>query len=115
MYKRTEDEENVQALAIEELKQVFTTELAYLTYLPFLKHIGVNSMDVSLKNHSKIRELCQEWEQEMLTSRQTRARMNMAEFGGVSKSVPTSGSIGSNISVIGKLEVQSYQSLSSNL
>lgn len=77
-----------------------------MTYLPFLKHIGVNSMDVSLKNHSKIRELCQEWEQEMLTSRQTRAKMNtMAEFGGISKSVPTSGSIGSNINVIGKLSV----------
>ncbi|XP_066246518.1 WD repeat-containing protein 81 [Euwallacea similis] len=100
------EEENIQILASEEIKQVFTPQLAYMTYVPFLKHIGVNSMDLSLKNHSKIRELCQEWEHEMLQSKQVQAKMALSDLG-LGKTVPPSNSIGSNINVIGnRIDIQ---------
>lgn len=91
----------MQYLATEEIREVFNAELAYVTYIPFLKHMGVNSLDISLKNHEHIRELCQEWEQAIAMSKQIEDKMSVADFAGL-KTVPTSNSVASNINVIGK-------------
>nr|CAH7753700.1 unnamed protein product [Callosobruchus chinensis] len=58
-------ENSVVNLALEELKVVFTSELAYVAYLPFLRHMGAGAMEACLHNHDNIRNLCQEYEQEM--------------------------------------------------
>ncbi|CAG9767150.1 unnamed protein product [Ceutorhynchus assimilis] len=88
-------EENIQILALEEIRDVFCPELAHMSYLPFLKHVGANSLDISLKNHDKIRQLCQECNTEAKTRYFDMPKVHI------------SSSIGSNINVIGnRIEIQ---------
>ncbi|XP_019760850.2 WD repeat-containing protein 81 isoform X2 [Dendroctonus ponderosae] len=103
-------EDNMQYLATEEIREVFNAELAYVTYIPFLKHMGVNSLDITLKNHEHIRELCQEWEQEIARSKQIEDKMSAADLADL-KTGPTSNSVASNISVIGnRIDIQTETS-----
>ncbi|XP_030764603.1 WD repeat-containing protein 81 [Sitophilus oryzae] len=102
-------EENVQALAMEELRDVFTLELAYRTYIPFLKHVGINSLEISLKNHDRIRDLCKNYEQNAKTSLEG-SKMILSDINW-SQSIPPSSSIGSNINLIGnRIDVQAETS-----
>lgn len=95
-------QEDATEQSLEELRQVFTSELAYTAYLPFLKHIGANSLDISLKNHSLIKELCQEYEQGSKMSYPIpKSDSNK------SSTISASSSIGSNIALVGnRIDVQ---------
>ncbi|XP_050295607.1 WD repeat-containing protein 81 isoform X2 [Anthonomus grandis grandis] len=93
-------EENIQSLALQEIKQVFSPELAHMAYVPFLKHVGSNSLDISLKNHDKIRELCQLFEQEMVA-------FGKSKTFNFTPQIPLSSSVGSNINLIGnRIDIQ---------
>ncbi|XP_066986474.1 WD repeat-containing protein 81 isoform X1 [Macrobrachium rosenbergii] len=50
--------DSVKAKAIEELKQVFTPELAYLSYVPLCRFLGASYMEATLPNHDLLRSLC---------------------------------------------------------
>ncbi|XP_012263057.1 WD repeat-containing protein 81 [Athalia rosae] len=50
--------------ALDELKSVFTSELAHKSYVAFYRYIGDDGMEQILKNHQLIRNLCCEYEQE---------------------------------------------------
>lgn len=91
-------EENVQVLAMDELTEVFSPELAHTAYLAFLKHVGVNSLDISLKNHDHIRELCKNYEQAVKTEGEAKVKLSNINWG---QTISASSSIGSNINVIG--------------
>lgn len=88
--------------ALEELKAVFTAELAHQAYVPFLKQIGLSAMEASLKNHAHIQILCQEHEQVIKST-------TLSEKSSDSKGIlNASSSIGSNIALIGnRIDVQS--------
>ncbi|KAF5285879.1 hypothetical protein FQA39_LY04340 [Lamprigera yunnana] len=97
--------------ALEELRTVFISELAHTAYVPFLKQIGLESLQLSLKNHMIIRNLCQEYEQEVrLTYPNILPNCQLADFTSnqESKTVSTENSImGSNIAVVGnRIDVQ---------
>lgn len=52
------DDRNVPDRALEEVKQVFTAELAFMTYIPLCKLAGGIYMEQTLTNHELILELC---------------------------------------------------------
>ncbi|XP_060522170.1 WD repeat-containing protein 81 [Cylas formicarius] len=105
------DDENIVKAAIDEIQNVFTPDLAHTSYLSFLNHIGIHSLDISLKNHDRIRELCQIHEQEMRNS-ESFVKLKISDFKSC-QSMGSSGSIGSNISVIGnRIDVQDRPCLS---
>jgi hypothetical protein len=95
--------------AVEELKQVFTAELAHMTYLPFLGFLGEGVMDASLKNHDFMRNLCYEYEQEMQAVHPRGGAVNVLYLSdyltpagqGDSDMAAGSGSFGSNVAVVG--------------
>ncbi|XP_065172882.1 WD repeat-containing protein 81 isoform X2 [Atheta coriaria] len=89
-------------LAVNELKAVFTADLAHTAYVPFMKQIGLNAMESSLKNYQRIIALTQEYELEV---QQTSYKHEEQQLPTESRSV--SGSIGSNIALIGnRIDVQ---------
>ncbi|KAJ8975302.1 hypothetical protein NQ317_011644 [Molorchus minor] len=94
-------------LALEELRLVFTPELAHSAYIPFLKHVGVSSLEISIKNHENVRHLCQEYEQEVKATNSSSApKFTLSDFN-KAQTITTSGSIGSNIALIGnRIDVQ---------
>ncbi|KAH6924555.1 hypothetical protein HPB50_019439 [Hyalomma asiaticum] len=55
---REGDDRNIPERALEEVKQVFTAELAYMTYIPLCKLAGGIYMEQTLTNHELILELC---------------------------------------------------------
>ncbi|XP_008544193.1 WD repeat-containing protein 81 isoform X1 [Microplitis demolitor] len=62
------DETNPQRnQAFEELKSVFTLEFAHKAYLLFYRHLDEGMMEDLLKNHQLIRELCEQYEQNLPT------------------------------------------------
>lgn len=87
--------------AVDELKNVFTNELAYTAYIPFLKQIGLDSLEFSLNNHSTIHGLCQKYEEdENINTNSKTTEVKSPEN-------PTSTAIGSNIALIGnRIDVQ---------
>lgn len=95
--------------ALDEIRMVFTSELAHICYLPFLKQIGIEEMELSLKNHALIRNLCQEYEQEIKLTYPDLIRKNQlsdCQEDFESKRAHNS-SIGSNVAVIGnRIDVQ---------
>lgn len=113
--------------AVEELKQVFTAELAHMTYLPFFRFLGESVMDASLKNHDFVRDLCYEYEQEMQSVHPRGGLVNVLYLsdylspGGqeVPDTATGSGSFGSNVAVVGnridlqRAEISSLQLLPS--
>lgn len=46
------------AQVLEELKNVFTPELAYLSYVPLCRFLGARYMEDALPNHDLLRSLC---------------------------------------------------------
>ncbi|KAL3274404.1 hypothetical protein HHI36_015797 [Cryptolaemus montrouzieri] len=100
-------EEPPQSTAFEELQSVFTPELAHTTYMPFLKHLGVSSLEISLKNHDTIKDLCKEYTNEMKTTLPKEIPNVHQIETSKAPSMVHSGSIGSNVAVIGnRIEVQ---------
>ncbi|KAJ9590475.1 hypothetical protein L9F63_016506, partial [Diploptera punctata] len=95
--------------AIEELKRVFTSELAHITYLSFVRFLGENIMEASLKNHEFIRDLCYEYEQEIQSTHPGGSSVGILHLSnyltpglhGDSDKFASSGSFGSNVAVIG--------------
>ena len=49
--------------AIEEMKRVFTPELAYLSYIPLCKYLGSKYMEETLSNHDLLRSLCLQFDE----------------------------------------------------
>ncbi|KAG7171126.1 WD repeat-containing protein 81-like, partial [Homarus americanus] len=49
--------DSVKAKALEELKQVLTPELAYLSYVPLCRFLGASYMEATLPNHDLLRSL----------------------------------------------------------
>lgn len=88
--------------ALDELKAVFTAELAHQAYVPFLKQIGPIAMENSLKNYAHIQLLCQEHEEVVKSS-------SIPDWSLTSKeTLNASSSIGSNVALIGnRIDVQS--------
>ncbi|XP_034242666.1 WD repeat-containing protein 81 isoform X2 [Thrips palmi] len=70
---QTEEEANsvgvdfdpIRTHAQEELRLVFSPQLAHLVYIPFFRFLGGPVVEQSLKNHLLIQDLCFEYEQEM--------------------------------------------------
>ncbi|KAL3197935.1 hypothetical protein MRX96_044609 [Rhipicephalus microplus] len=56
--EREGDERNIPERALEEVKQVFTAELAFMTFIPLCKLAGGIYMEQTLTNHELILELC---------------------------------------------------------
>ncbi|XP_044759214.1 WD repeat-containing protein 81 [Coccinella septempunctata] len=93
--------------ALEELQLVFTAELAHTAYVPFLKHLGLASIEISLKNHDTIKFLCKEYGNE--AERTLSKEITTVKTADTSKTsnITHSSSIGSNVAVIGnRIEVQ---------
>ena len=113
--------------AVEELKQVFTAELAQMTYVAFCRFLGESVMDTALKNHDFIRDLCYEYEQEMQSAHSTGGPVDVLYLSdylhpggqGDPDKATGSGSFGSNVAVVGnridlqQTEVSSIQLLPS--
>lgn len=79
---------------------MFNPELAYTAYLPFLKHVGLASLENSLKNHENVKSLCQQFKEFQNTDAKLYETYRAT-------TIPASSSIGSNISVIGnRIEIQ---------
>lgn len=49
--------------ALEELKEVLTPELAYLSYVPLCRFLGTSYMEVTLPNHDLLRSLCLQYDE----------------------------------------------------
>lgn len=87
------------------MRSVFTPELAHTAYVPFLRQIGLDSLEISLKNHARIRYLCTEYEREMQASFSNMApNLQLVDY---SSNKDGCGSIGSNVAVVGnRIDVQ---------
>ncbi|KAK3878610.1 hypothetical protein Pcinc_016771 [Petrolisthes cinctipes] len=55
--------DSVKAKALEELKQVMTPELAYLSYVPLCRFLGASYMEAALPNHDLLRSLCLQYDE----------------------------------------------------
>lgn len=109
--------ETIACKAIDELREVFNSELAHVAFVPFLQYIGDTSLEVSLKNHGLIRNLCLEYEQEMRYTN-PKASMEMKHISDFihtpSEDIPvcvgSTGSFGSNVALVGnRIDVQYEQ------
>lgn len=56
-------EDSIKTKALEELKEVLTPELAYLSYVPLCRFLGTSYMEVSLPNHDLLRSLCLQYDE----------------------------------------------------
>ncbi|GLG94157.1 Neurobeachin [Gryllus bimaculatus] len=100
------DHDQTRNRAIEELKSTFTPELAHKSYVSFLRYLGEQVMEQSLKNEDFIKDLCFEYEQERQQST-SGGPINLQYLSDYL--TPTchadfdrgSGSFGSNVSVVG--------------
>ena len=59
------DSDPVRTNAQDELRLVFSPQLAHLVYIPFFRFLGESVVEQALKNHLLIQDLCFEYEQEM--------------------------------------------------
>ncbi|XP_045135367.1 WD repeat-containing protein 81-like isoform X3 [Portunus trituberculatus] len=57
------NEDSIKIKAIEELKEVLTPELAYLSYVPLCKFLGPSYMEVTLPNHDLLHSLCLQFDE----------------------------------------------------
>ncbi|XP_045593332.1 WD repeat-containing protein 81 isoform X2 [Procambarus clarkii] len=55
--------DSVKLKALEELKQVLTPELAYLSYVPLCRFLGASYMEATLPNHDLLRSLCLQYDE----------------------------------------------------
>ncbi|XP_017786656.1 PREDICTED: WD repeat-containing protein 81 [Nicrophorus vespilloides] len=94
-------EDSITNQALDELRMVFSAELAYTAYMPFLKLLGFQAMESSLKNHTSVYNLCQKFEEKLKQSRNLDALPSKPTI------VVVSGSLGSNVSLVGnRIDVQ---------
>lgn len=97
--------------ALQEIKTVFNEKLAHCIYIPFYRLLGESVMEKVMKNEALIRELCYEYEKQ--SPRQNQCQ-GAGSFVYLSDLLPTdenlagtSGSFGTNVSVIGnRIELQ---------
>lgn len=57
------NEDSIKIKAIEELKEVLTPELAYLSYVPLCRFLGPSYMEVTLPNHDLLHSLCLQFDE----------------------------------------------------
>lgn len=99
-----DSDNSVLKQALDELKAVFTAELAHTAYVPFLKFLALASLESCLKNHATIQQLYQEFEVEKKTIYPEAFQEIPKEIG---ENLSHTGSIGSNIALIGnRIDVQ---------
>ena len=92
---------------MEELQSVFTANLAYVAYVPFLKQIGLESMKSSLKNYVTIHELCHQYKNEITADQQHSSVPSSEDDELPDSRLEHIGSIGSNVALIGnRIDVQ---------
>lgn len=85
------------------MRETFNSELAHLAFVPFLHYIGDTSMEVSLKNHTLIRDLCFEHEQHNQLSKATLVPKFISDnTDDIPVCVGSTGSFGTNVALIGK-------------
>jgi WD repeat-containing protein 81 len=101
----------IRIKALQEIKTVFNEKLAHCIYVPFYRLLGETVMEKVIKNETLIRDLCYQYEKQS-------PRMNQCQGAGsfvyLSDLLPTeenligtSGSFGTNVSVIGnRIELQ---------
>nr|CAD7452419.1 unnamed protein product [Timema tahoe] len=104
--ERTQDPTRLKA--VEELKKVFTPQLAHSAYLPFVLFLGDTVMEQSLKNEEFIRDLCFKYEQDMQVAHPLGRPVDvfyLSDYLGPSGHLDIDkdlmGSFGSNVAVIG--------------
>nr|CAD7393459.1 unnamed protein product [Timema cristinae] len=104
--ERTQDPTRLKA--VEELKKVFTPQLAHSAYLPFVLFLGDTIMGQSLKNEEFIRDLCFKYEQDMQVAHPLGRPVDvfyLSDYLGPSGHLDIdkdlTGSFGSNVAVIG--------------
>lgn len=94
---------------MEELKVIFTSELAHTAFVPFLHYLGDTTMEQTLKNHTLVRDLGFEYEQEMkFTNRKIRSEiLHITDYMAEDVCVGSTGSFGSNVALVGnRIDVQ---------
>ncbi|XP_025836479.1 WD repeat-containing protein 81 [Agrilus planipennis] len=105
--------------ALQELRSVFTAELAHTAYIPFLKQVGLSTLTSTLLNHSFIRNLCEEYEQEVkLTYPSINQNMTFlnSNTSDIYKTNASKSSIGSNVALIGnRIDVQNESARSNSV
>ncbi|KAF5285525.1 hypothetical protein FQR65_LT13223 [Abscondita terminalis] len=93
-------------MALEELRTVFTSELAHTAHISFLKQIGLNSLELALNNHVFLRNLCREYEQETkLTYPNILPSLQLSDFNNIENRTTSDGCniTGSNIPLTYKI------------
>ncbi|KAG5877633.1 hypothetical protein JTB14_030031 [Gonioctena quinquepunctata] len=105
--KCSSPEEIIVNRALAEMQEVFTSELAYTAYLPFIKLLGSSPLEISLNNHDRVRYLCQEYEEYIkLSNPNSVPKFKLSDFTR-NQTMKNSSSIGSNVSLIGnRIDVQ---------
>lgn len=88
---------------MDELKEVFNPELAHTAFLPFLHYLGDSTLELALKNHNLLRDLCYEFEQEKKFSslRHSSEDQQMPSHSTEDIIVGSTGSFGSNVALVG--------------
>lgn len=95
----------VESLAIDELRKVFNAELAHIAYYPFVRHLGIECFETSIKNYEFIQNICQTYAREIKHSNSS-STYQLSDLV-VNSDVSHSNSIGTNIAVIGnRIDVQ---------
>lgn len=95
----------MQQLALDEIKKVFNQELAHIAYFPFHRHLGIECLETSLKNHDFIQNMCEEYKREIKNANII-PNYQLSDFV-LNSNIPQSSSIGSNISLVGnRIDVQ---------
>ncbi|XP_022246523.1 WD repeat-containing protein 81-like isoform X1 [Limulus polyphemus] len=106
----------IRAKALEEIKQVFTPELAYLSYIPFCKLAGGIHMEQTLKNDELIRHLCMTYDNEISneasglhssdeTEKLSKSHQRMPSLG-LEEGI-ASGEFGKNVAIVGnRIDIQ---------
>ncbi|XP_077530385.1 WD repeat domain 81 [Haemaphysalis longicornis] len=106
------DDRNTPERALEEIKQVFTAELAYMTYVPLCKLAGGIYMEQTINNNDLILELCASYDsadaetESSSSTRKFRKGHYRNPSAGQDEAI-VSGEFGKNVAMVGnRIDVQ---------
>ncbi|XP_059477141.1 WD repeat-containing protein 81 isoform X2 [Neocloeon triangulifer] len=101
----------IRSKALHEIKAVFNEKLAHCIYIPFYRLLGESLMEKIMKNEPLVRDLCYQYEQmtpRLKHSQGTGSLVYLSDLLPTEENLAgTSGSFGTNVSVIGnRIELQ---------